>query len=165
MNREHPTRPRRRRVATSLVTGLVAATVILPSAADAQEDFDFRLLDTDGNVLDVDGSPNDRAETPIEVPPPSLPSLASTIDSGVDRYVLVIDDADPDHFALTLAAIVNAGGLVGARHDSIGSALVTLSGDQATDLGAHPWVAAIDVNRGVGLLDRPTDRSMPSVAG
>ncbi|MGB1727946.1 MAG: S8 family serine peptidase, partial [Ilumatobacteraceae bacterium] len=70
-----------------------------------------------------------------------------------------------DHFALTLAAIVNAGGLVGARHDSIGSALVTLSGDQATDLGAHPWVAAIDVNRGVGLLDRPTDRSVPSVAG
>ncbi|MEL0283528.1 MAG: hypothetical protein VW964_03090, partial [Ilumatobacter sp.] len=87
MNREHPTRPRRRRVATSLVTGLVAATVILPSAADAQEDFDFRLLDTDGNVLDIDGSPNDGAETPIEVPPPSLPSLASTIDSGVDRYV------------------------------------------------------------------------------
>ena len=54
---------------------------------------------------------------------------------------------------LTLAAIVNAGGLVEARHDSIGSAYVLITGDQASDLADHPWIAAVDVNRGVGLLD------------
>jgi len=42
--------------------------------------------------------------------------------------VLVVAEATPEHLELTLAAIVNAGGLVEARHDSIGSAYVSSPG-------------------------------------
>jgi subtilisin family serine protease len=145
---------RRRGVAVTIVA---AISVALPFATSptvtASDDFDFRVLDTDGNVISVDGSPEGDVETPTEISPPSLPSLASTVNSGVSRYVLVVADADPEHLELTLAAIVNAGGLVEARHDSIGSAYVLITGDQASDLADHPWIAAVDVNRGVGLLD------------
>ncbi|MGA1687103.1 MAG: S8 family serine peptidase, partial [Ilumatobacteraceae bacterium] len=139
------------------VSIVAAISVALPFAASptvtASDDFDFRVLDADGNVISVDGSPEGDVETPTEISPPSLPSLASTVNSGVSRYVLVVADADPEHLELTLAAIVNAGGLVEARHDSIGSAYVLITGDQASDLADHPWIAAVDVNRGVGLLD------------
>ncbi len=149
-----PSRVGRRAVAATLVA---IASISLPFAvaptATASDDFDFRVLDEDGNVIAVDGSPGDDGDLVSEIDPPSLPSLASTVNSGVARYVLVIADANPEHLELTLAAIANAGGLVETRHDSIGSAYVLITGDQAADLADHPWIAAIDVNRGVGLLD------------
>ncbi len=119
----------------------------------ASDDFDFRVLDADGNVISVDGSPEGDVETPTRSVPHRFLRSASTVNSGVSRYVLVVADADPEHLELTLAAIVNAGGLIEARHDSIGSAYVLITGDQASDLDDHPWIAAVDVNRGVGLLD------------
>ncbi len=85
-------------------------------------------------MIAVDGSPGDDGDLVSEIDPPSLPSLASTVNSGVARYVLVIADANPEHLELTLAAIANAGGLVETRHDSIGSAYVLITGDQAADL-------------------------------
>jgi hypothetical protein len=149
-----PSRVGRRAMAATLVA---IASISLPFAvaptASASDDFDFRVLDADGNVIAVDGSPGDDGDLVSEIGPPSLPSLASTVNSGVARYVLVVADADPEHLELTLAAIVNAGGLIEARHDSIGSAYVLITGDQASDLDDHPWIAAVDVNRGVGLLD------------